>query len=230
MSSAFRAIAPAVGADNHNKPEAVNRDSIRIAITDDDPVSIDEQATAVFDKVVDNTMSFFGTSVDLREGRHRLLTSIGPSSNHALFRNLSKCFARKFRSQDSLISGHVTSPSSSPHLSHGDPIRQQESCRSSELNDMMELPSISEMNIMIERFFDSLAPIWPFVRRSEIMLYVQHLKENLSLPRLPTALLLTIWALAIGYESKERSRVYYERATRLLASDLMRKPSRVLSK
>lgn len=122
-------------------------------------------------------------------------------------------------------------PSPTPD-SHRDRERLQQGqafVYTSELN-FVAVPTASILLTMTERFFDTLAPIWPFVQRDEIMLYLQHLRDNRSMPRLPMALLYIIWALAMGSESMDSSQQYYKKTMMLLDPESMRKPSRVLSK
>lgn len=151
--------------------------------------SLDELATAAFDDQPGVALGFFG-----------------PSSNHALFRNLSSIFLNSLQLRSAVRMGEpaeVSFERPQPDLDLTD-------------GGQAPFPLQSTACLLIERFFISTGRIVPYINRQHVGELYSHAYHRLPCRKSSMALLNIIWAHAAASLIDHDPRPYYKETKALL--------------
>ncbi|KAF1922260.1 uncharacterized protein M421DRAFT_379949 [Didymella exigua CBS 183.55] len=167
-----------------------------------------------------------GISVSTRlSSRGSLTASPGPSSNHAFFRSVSRCFFHFLRSaplqhdQSQLLTtamltddGNEAKASTASHMA------------SLENPFLATLPAMSESLLMLDRFFATTAPILPFIAKATLITSLRELTSGSCEPGSWTkrALVNIAFAHSCMVVGDIRSDIFFRRSLHCVISETLR--------
>ena len=161
----------------------------------------------------------------------RNIGCFGPTSNHALFRNLSCVYAQRTRQYpsvrtvsaeqtgtDDFVPSRPLSPKSSVHS-----IKEKPNSDYSTL-DPYAIPDFPELVRLINRFFVTIGAVMPYISKSALLFECQLVREGRirELPRPSLALLNIVCAWALCSLRHADTEAFYHRTLNLLDERTLR--------